>query len=258
MIAPKENSIKMRNEEAVQEGGADVDFQQKEDGCLRKEDEDEEDDYDESTVASLKKTKYPERDPPVCTWWTFMTEDFLHKTLLKWVVAISCHASKYPKRYIAGITFLSFALAGIGLATNFEIKYNHEEIFTPIGSLPAKHGEWLYERSGFEDDSELALVIHANGDSVLNMDAMLRTFQALDVVRNTPGYDELCKTSDYIGLDGEPECWIWSPTQFWDHDVNKFMNEIKQQYDLVFTVSQPEFLDGTPVYFVSHLIVHIL
>lgn len=139
------------------------------------------------------------------------------------------------------------------MLTNFDIKFDHEEIFTPIGSLPAKHGDWIYGGSGFEDSNELLMVIHANGENVLNMDAVLRAFEALDTVRSTPGYEEVCKTSDYIGLDGKPACWIWSPTQFWKHNVEQFEDTVKNYNGLAFTMSQDEYPDGTPVYKVSWL-----
>ena len=194
------------------------------------------------------KQELPLRAPPICPLWTYLTEDIIHATLLKFIIVLSTFASRNPKLTIATAVLLSFALAGIGCFTNLVIVFDHEEIFTPMESLPYKHGTWIYEHAGFEDSSDVSMIIHSDGQTVLHRDAMRRTFQALDTLRNTPGYDDLCATSSYLNMKNKHDCWIWSTTQFWNHDLEAFEAEIQSDEALIRVISQDTFPDGTPVY----------
>jgi hypothetical protein len=214
------------------------------------EDESTFDNIDETTPSKdhNKKANLPPRPPPVFYFWTYLTEEVLHAAILRCLVALSKHASRNPYKYIGASIFLSFALAGVGFLTNFTVILDHEEIFTPMNSLPKAHGEWIYEKAGFDDTSDFTIIIHSDGQNIAHVDAMRRTFEALDTLRSTPGYEELCATSSYLNLKGDPDCWIWSTTQFWNHDLEKFEAEIATDEQLVITISQETFPDGTPVY----------
>jgi len=190
----------------------------------------------------------PERPDPIFPAWTYVTEELLHANILKCILALSKHASRNPYTYIGVCTFLSCVLAGVGILTNFTMVFDHEELFTPMNSLPKKHGDWIYNEAGFQDSSDVVMVIHANGDNIAHVDAMRRTFEALNTLRETPGYEELCASSTYINLKNENDCWIWSTTQFWNHELEKFKAEITNDDDLIRTISKDSFPDGTPVY----------
>ena len=194
------------------------------------------------------KQHLPTRAPPICPLWTYLTEDLVHATLLKCIIAISAWASQNPYRTISAVVGLSLALAGIGCCTNLVMIFDHEEIFTPMNSLPYQHGTWIYQHGGFEDSSDVTMVIHADGQTVLHRDAMRRTFQALQTLQETPGYHELCATSSYLNMKNQHDCWVWSTTQFWKHDVERFEAEISSDEELIRVISQAEFPDGTPVY----------
>jgi hypothetical protein len=193
----------------------------------------------------------PPRPPPVFYLWTYITEEIFHAAIRRFIVVLSSYASRNPYRVIVSIVLLAFSLAGVGFMTNFKAVFDHEILFTPTNSLPAKHGEWIYNEAGFEDSSDVSLLIHADGENILHIDAMRRTFEALDTLRNTTGYEELCATSSYINLKGSHDCWIWSSTQFWGHDIDKFNAEVTSDYDLIEILSRDTYPDGTPVYKVS-------
>ncbi|CAB9518965.1 Pick C1-like protein 1 [Seminavis robusta] len=195
-----------------------------------------------------KAANLPPRPPPVFYLWTYFTEELIHANMLKCIVALSKHASRNPYLYICSIIALSFTLAGVGFFTNFRMEFDHEVLFTPMDSLPKVHGDWIYEKAGFEDDSDVNLIIHADGKNIMHIDAMKRTFEALDTLRSTPGYDHLCSTSSHLNLKGKPDCWIWSTTQFWEHNYETFKEQVTTDEQLVEKISQSAFPDGTPVY----------
>jgi len=190
----------------------------------------------------------PARAPPIFPLWTRFTEDWIHANIIKVIIFLSRVSSKNPYWTITAVVTISLALAVIGCATNLVIVFDHEDIFTPANSLPYQHGNWIYQHGGFEDSSDVTLIIHSDGTNILHKDAMRRTFVALDTLRDTPGYKELCATSSYLNLRNKNDCWIWSTTQFWNHNLTKFENEVTTDEDLIRILSQEEFADGTPVY----------
>ena len=208
-------------------------------------------------------TPPPTTRKPVCALWTRLTEDGLNQWLRHLVVTLGTYAARHPWAICWAVAFLSFGLAGIGMATNLTMVFDHETIFTPTNSLPAQHGAWLSDatQSGFTETADMLLIVHAeDGSNVLQVESVRRVFQALDTLRTTPGYDELCAQSSYINPYNSKEhtCWIWSVTQFWEHDSATF----EESYDnllkinaysyadaeLVHLLSQPAFPDGVPVF----------
>jgi hypothetical protein len=57
------------------------------------------------------------------------------------------------------------------------MEYDHSTIFTPMNSLPAKHGNWIAEESGFVKKNDMIMTIHAHGENVLAVQAELGTFR---------------------------------------------------------------------------------
>lgn len=190
----------------------------------------------------------PERPKPVNQTWTNLTEGFLHLRIRNFNVTLGTTAARYPKACILLITMLSFGLVALGFATNFKIEFNHDKLFTPLHSRPAKHGKWVFEESNFIEYSDFILVVHAEGEDVLVVDAIRRMFAALDVARQMPGYEELCAQSQYLNKTNQPDCYLWSPTNFWNHNVTEFEETVTTNQDVQRILSQPRYQDGTPAF----------
>jgi hypothetical protein len=219
---------------------------------------DDQGDKDQDTTADLDHTKTagPEPEPvasnhkqSLVPWWTCVTEDGLHRIIRNTVIQRGTHAARHPWSYVVGVFAVALALAGIGLLTNFTLLLDHEQIFTPINSPPAKHGQWLLEESGFTETDNMLLIVHADGKDVLNVPAIHRVFEALTTLQNVPGYDDVCAHAGHIDPQTEQHtCWIWSVTQFWDHNVTKFEEQAHTELELMDALSQPAFPDGIPVF----------
>ena len=193
-----------------------------------------------------------ERSSYCCPIWTRLTENGLHRWIRYTVVAAGTTAARYPKTCVMFVTILSFLLAGIGLLTNFTIKFDHRDLFTPIGSLPAKHGHWVEKESGFEDSRSMMLIVHGEDEhknNLLQVESMERLFQVVDTVRNVPGYKEACELSEYVDpYTKENTCWIWGPTQFWEHNTTLFQQNKPTETELIQILSQNNFPSGIPVF----------
>ena len=197
-----------------------------------------------TTPASFHQPK----KEPINKCWTHFTEDFIHHGIRQFNVKLAVLAARYPKRCISLITVLSFGLVIVGFMTNFQILYSHSDIFTPLGSKSYVHQKWIDDRSNFTVYEEFMFMIHADGEDVMNTDAIRRLFHVLDTVRNTSGYDEICLQSDYLNVKNEPTCWIWSPTNFWSHNVTLFESQVHSDEDVQRQLSAPRFPDDTPVF----------
>lgn len=202
------------------------------------------------------KSAQSTRRQPVCARWTRLTEDGLSRWLRHFVVVLGTWAARHPWTTVWSVALLSLILVGVGLMTNFEVVWDHETIFTPTGSPPARNGAWLAS-SGFTETADMLLMVHSDqsDSNVLHVEAVRRVFQVLETLRSTPGYDALCARSGYINPynSSEHTCWIWSVTQFWDHNVTIFEQQLGRNHgmseiDLVKVLSQPAFPDGMPVF----------
>ncbi|CAB9504683.1 Pick C1 protein [Seminavis robusta] len=188
--------------------------------------------------------------------WTYMTEGLLHQWLRRCVVKMALTAATYPLTTIATISFLSLTLIATGFFTNFKIVYNHQEIFTPFGSLPEQHHEWITQESGFAITRPFLVLLHRNGDSVLQATALQMLFTALNTIQSTPGYDDACQQSAYLDkATNKPTCKLSSATQFWNHDIQQLLQELTpldnitaQDEYITQVMSNATFPDGTPVF----------
>ena len=77
---------------------------------------------------------------------------------------------------------------------------------------------------------------------------MRRLFYALDTVRNLTGYQQMCAQSHYLNVDNQNDCWTWSATQFWNHNVTEFERTVQNDDDLARIMSEDWYPDGTPVF----------
>lgn len=93
----------------------------------------------------------------------------------------------------------------------------------------------------------MILMVHADGDNVLSQEGVRRIFEALDLVRNTPGYDKACSGTDYVDpATGELTCEITSVTSFWNDSTAIFEQSVLSDEDAITAMSADRYPDGTP------------
>jgi len=188
---------------------------------------------------------------PVFPLWTRLTEGYLHAGIRRGVAGLGTLSAKNPWTCIVSVMTLSFALMFVGLATNFTLVVNHEELFAPTGSLPAKHGHWVNNVAQFPELADMLLIVHAEGENMLHQESVYRVFEALDTLRRVPGYDEVCQHSTYVNpITKEDTCLVFSVTQFWNNNVQHFIEDTfhMDETEFIQVLSQPSFPDGIPVF----------
>ena len=168
----------------------------------------------------------------------------IHKPLLSFLHFVTRLSAKYPKMMISGIVSLSFFLLFVGLCTNFSVNVDQDLLWTPRGSVPLQHANWLKKESGFTDYQRLlGFFFHADGENVLNMDYMSQVFDALEILQNVEGYNEACTGTDYKYQDVET-CEISGVPRFWFYDRKQFESSIHSDDELRLALSQINFQDG--------------
>jgi len=183
----------------------------------------------------------------VCKLWTQWTEK-LHHVVDRFVVTLALTAARYPKRTIASVIALSLTLLVVGFFTNFHIKVEETEIYAPFDSVARKHFDWTRDESGFSTSTRATLlVLHNHGENVLSTDAMRKVFEALDTVRNTAGYKEICDDGAYWDTRAkEYTCRIVSATRAWYNDVNLFEEQVASEENMIQSLSLSEYPGGAP------------
>ena len=215
--------------------------------------ETEEKDSKTTSAAAAKNNDSPPnahvRDP-IFPLWSRCTQS-LHRSISKIVTICALHAVKYPKSYIVIITLLSFTLAAVGFFTSFELELDLATVFTPVDSLPQRHGNWIASSEGFPDQTRtVQLVFHNHGDNVLHVSQAQRVMKAIATIRTTPGYDELCSLGSYVNFQNEKTCRIMSISNYWGHNATLFEQQVgdSDHASLRKALSQSQYLDGSPVF----------
>ncbi|CAB9518966.1 Protein patched homolog 1 [Seminavis robusta] len=187
---------------------------------------------------------------PLNPYWTYCTQRLL-QFFSDFVTFFALHAVKYPKYWLCAITLASFTLLTAGFFTGFKLELDLDQIFTPIGSRPQFHNQWIVSSEGFpEDTRHVQLIFHAHGYNVLHAPQARRVLQALDVIRTqTPGYAELCKQGIYQNFDDEYTCRTMSMSGFWpNHSLPVFDDTVGDDDDaLRAIISGRQFNDTSPV-----------
>ena len=134
-----------------------------------------------------------------CTpWWWKKVTASIHHGILSMVVSLSMVAAKYPKSCIAIIAIISIVVVSVGLVTNFELSLDDETQFAPVDCRPREHRHWYIEGEGSVGyppaTRPLVTVVHRQGQTIMNHQAIERVFDALEVIRSVPGYYDLCGT----------------------------------------------------------------
>jgi hypothetical protein len=191
----------------------------------------------------------PGRPLPINKYWTYLTEGLLHRGIRKFNVTLGTTAARNPKLCVLIITLFSFGILGVGFATNFKLVLSHDDIFTPLHSRSRQHHAWIQHESNFPRTTDFFFIIHANGEDVMHVNAIRRLFFALDTFRNATGYKDICAKSHYLDTQmSQPDCWIWSATQFWDHNETLFDMSVDSDAAVVRALSKKRFSGGGPVF----------
>ena len=163
--------------------------------------------------------------------------------------AVSGLAARNPIKIVSSTIIVSIAVLAIGLFTNFYVETDSDLLWTPTPSTVLSHGKWLEEDAGFPATPRIAqMIIHADGQNVLSQEGMKRAFITLDIVRNTPGYTEVCKqaTVSMEDSNNDTTCFINSPSRFWSYSYDEFQDNVDSDSDVIQTLSQENYPDGTP------------
>lgn len=174
--------------------------------------------------------------------------------LLRGEVFISHHAARRPKTCVMAILVASIVLFLVGISTNFETETSND-VWTPEDSLPVQHNDWIENESGYPDlPRYVLLVLHRDGGNMLGEDGVSlaqegarRMFQAVEAVRNTSGFDELCSKSDYVDITtNTTTCSVFGITSYWNDNFGTFQTQVSSNDDAIVTMSQDTFPDGRP------------
>ena len=205
-------------------------------------------DQDRSSEIQRETLQETPLEPPSFSLKWTKAINTIRKPLHDLLHSMTRVAAENPKRTIGIITFLSFAFFLIGLGTNFRMDSDEDMLWTPRDSPPVKHLEWIDDHSGFpEEPREFFLFFHNDGRNIVNdqeiNDNLSLVFEALDVVRDLPGYDAMCTDSAYLDEFGEPECRVLGLTKFWNDDASV----LAQDEDVRTTMSKSFFPDQSRV-----------
>jgi len=138
----------------------------------------------------------------------------------------------------------------LGLATNFHLEVDETVLWTPQSSRPISHMNWIDKESGFPAKKRnFFLIVHRDGDNVVDSEGISRLFSALDVLMGTPGYKEVCAESDddYYDEQGQITCLVLGATRLWNHSSSLAAESVQSDQDVVARLSEPRYPDGEPV-----------
>lgn len=149
------------------------------------------------------------------------------------------------------VILLTFGILAIGLATNFKVEVDGDELWTPQGVRTVEHRDWINNpaQSGYELlPRTLLLFVHANGQNILNRRSMDILFAGLDGVRNLPGYDKACEGTRHVNpVTQESTCEIEGAVRFWNYTSSLYQSSVATEEDLITALSKPEYPDGVRV-----------
>jgi len=161
---------------------------------------------------------------PLFPAWTRLTQA-VHRLLAHMVTVCALSAVRNPKSYIGIITVSAITLQLAGFFTNFILVLDLEQIFTPVGSRPLQHYQWIKSSEGFPNEVRtIQMIFHADGSNVLAAtNQTRRVLEAVDLITSTPGYDDLCAQGEYVNFANDKTCRITSVSGYWEnHSLEAF------------------------------------
>ena len=145
------------------------------------------------------------------------------------------------------VTMLAAVFLTTGLLTSFTLETNETVLWTPQNSQSMMDARWTASRGYLGSGWELTLFFHANGDDVLGRVQVDRIFEAVDRIRNLPGYDDMCARSWYYDRNGDRTCEIEGVTRFWNSDWDTFTRETSNDQDVIEQISALTYPDEMPI-----------
>lgn len=176
-------------------------------------------------------------------WSSFVVNTF-HNPVLSMIHFLSNTAAKHPKVTIASVLVFSIAIFVLGFSFGFNVDVDEDVLWTPRGSPPLKHQDWIEDESGFpEDDQVFVMLFHQDGArDLLGVDQVHRLFDALETIQGLDDYDELC------ALHHSGDCPINGAVKFWNFSRAIFEEQVGSSDDLVIEAMSAElYPDGSVV-----------
>eukprot|EP00934_Nitzschia_sp_Nitz4_P002728 Nitzschia sp. Nitz4//scaffold71_size96697//41966//44816//NITZ4_004693-RA/size96697-augustus-gene-0.144-mRNA-1//1//CDS//3329557241//2718//frame0 len=179
--------------------------------------------------------------------WSRFIKQF-HTPIVKSLTAMARQSALNPKITILMVIVISLATMAVGLFTNFNVDVNEDTLWSPRGCKPVSHFEWIENESGFPlATRDFVLTIHADGDDVLGKDGVERVFVALDTIRETQGYNDICQVETGEGEDEEPPCHISGVTALWGDSYDDFQATVTNDDEAIEVLSSLTYPDDSPV-----------
>jgi Patched family len=195
-----------------------------------------------------------DKSPTLSHKWSAWVKHYGHRPILAVLRPTARISAQNPKRTIASVIVLSLACLGLGLMTNFNVDVDTDALWTPKGSNPIKHLQYVADTFS-ATPSYIAMFFHAKGANVLSVQNIQRAFTALEAVTNHPMYHEICSEKGTVmNREGtELTCDIYGVTRFWWNNSTEFEIERKknegdpEEHFIHKTVAKRAFLDQFPV-----------
>eukprot|EP00545_Synedropsis_sp_CCMP1620_P000302 CAMPEP_0119016022 /NCGR_PEP_ID=MMETSP1176-20130426/11775_1 /TAXON_ID=265551 /ORGANISM="Synedropsis recta cf, Strain CCMP1620" /LENGTH=917 /DNA_ID=CAMNT_0006969347 /DNA_START=47 /DNA_END=2800 /DNA_ORIENTATION=+ len=194
------------------------------------------------TTESFDKTN-TKKTPGFSEKWTNAI-NWIRAPILKGIHKITHVSAVHPMSMIIGAVLFAIFILVLGLFTNFSVDVDEDVLWTPRGSNPVKHMNWIDDESGFPSDTRnFVMVFHQDSATdILGQDQVSRIFSALDAVRTLPDYKKVCSSSP--GGD----CPISGVSKFWNNTAGIFQSTVASDEEAIAAMSVLTYPDdGTPV-----------
>lgn len=197
------------------------------------------------TSASVNTTSPQNKKKTFSQHWTTIVK-CISNPVLQGILLITRASAVNPKTAIASVVLISILSMVIGIFTNFEIVTDEGFLWTPMGSYPAAHLQWIDNESGFPQRARtFSLIFHESGATdILTKENVNKIFQTLDAIRALDDYDAVCSRD----VKNNGVCDIAGITKFWNHSSAIFAANVETDTDLLEQMSVSTYsFDGTPV-----------
>ncbi|CAB9503372.1 Pick C1-like protein 1 [Seminavis robusta] len=186
-------------------------------------------------------------DSVVHAWRSYM--DTTRTSVSYCVIVLSRHAASNPISYLLGVLFLSFALAGVGMLTNFNMTTNGRDQITVRHSVTREQYRWVYGDAGFPSPPEsLRIVVHQQGDNVVTKEGLFRAFDVVTAVQKYDGYQELCDLAERTNTAGHGGlCHIRGVPLFFNLSLAMAQEQVLSDVDVKLAVSRDKLPDESTV-----------
>jgi Niemann-Pick C1 protein len=91
------------------------------------------------------------------------------------------------------------------------------------------------------------LLIHRSGGNVLGQEGVERCFDALETLRSTEGYEQLCKGTGHTDFNSIETCLVYGATNVWNDTRAFFEANVSSDEEAIMSLSSPVFPNGAPV-----------